>query len=125
MMTLKILIIEEDIKIASIFNQIKNEKIKIKIVNNGIEAYKTLYDTTPYLQYNYVVTNIGLPDENGVEIIKFIKKKFTSKIIIYTHKHHDFYKDKCHYDFSFDKELHTPDDIINLIMKDFNQLSSF
>jgi len=124
-MALKVLVIEEDIKISSVFNKIGNEKIKIKIVNNGVEAYKILLNTTPYLQYNYIVTNIGLPDENGVEIIKFIKKKFTSKIIIYTHKKCDFYKDKCIYDFSFDKDLHSPEDIINIIIKDFESSKPF
>ena len=118
MEALKILIIEEEKNIASEFRiLLENNKIDGIIVNNGIDAYKSLYSALDKYNFDYIITNIGLPDENGVDIIKFISNNFTSKIIIYTSKKLTFFKKRCEYDYYFKKNEKTPSDIINLILK--------
>jgi len=123
MNSLRVLIIDKDRNISSLLNeQLQYYKIKPKIANTGIEAYKILYNTPLRLQFNYIITNIGLPDENGIEIIKYIKEKFTSKIIIYTYKKFDIYKNKCQYDYFCNKDEKTPLEIVNIILKEFKKL---
>ena len=116
-MSIKILIIEDDIFISSLFREsLEFYNINYKIANNGVEAYKILFNTTFETEFNYIITNIGLPDENGIEIIKFIKNYFTSKIIIYTGKNYNFYKNEIKYDFIFRKKYKAPSDIIKMIV---------
>jgi len=113
-----ILIIEHDINISSVFREkLKSHNLNYKIVDSGVSAYKILYDILPVYQFDYVVTSINLPDENGVEIVKFIKAIFTTKVIIYTNKKLKFIEDKCEYDFFCDKKLYSPSDVIDLIIK--------
>ena len=111
-----ILVIEAKKNISLQFNErLDYYKLEYKIANNGVEAYKIICD--PLIKIDYLITNIGLPDETGVEIIKFIKKKFDSKIIVYTNKDYDQYKNKIHYDYFYNKKNITPINIIDMIFK--------
>jgi len=115
---IKVLIIEKDNNISSLLNEkLQYYKITPKITNTGIEAYKILYNTLLKYQFDYIITNIELPDENGIEIIKFIKEKFTSKIIIYTDKKYDLYKNICQYDYYCDKNEKSISDIVDIILQ--------
>ena len=79
MEALKLLVAEQDPKLALAFNKlIKKYKIDGIVVNSGVDAYKSLYK----YNFDYIIINIELPDENGVDIINFIREKFTSKIIV-------------------------------------------
>lgn len=110
-----ILIIENNLDISSEFEKsLKEHKIKYMIANSGVEAYKILC-VEKYI-FDYIITNIGLPDENGIEIVKFAKEKHKSKIIIYSGKKYTFRKRKYHYDFYFKKKDKTPSDIIKMIV---------
>lgn len=109
-----ILIIEDDINISTLFKEcLEYYNIYFKIANSGIEAYNILYKSE--FQFDYIITNIGLPDENGIEIIKFIKQKYTSKIIIYTGRYTKNKKFKC--DYFYNKKRISPSDLINIILK--------
>jgi DNA-binding response OmpR family regulator len=115
---MKVLIIEDDKALNLEFKaQLEGFNIKTSIANNGVEAYKILYKTQKRYQFDYIVVDLGLPDENGVEIIKFIKSKFTSKIIIYTRKNYEDYKDKCEYDYFMLKKKQSVKDVIDLILQ--------
>lgn len=114
---MKILIIEDDLNISTLFkDSLLLYNLEFKIVNNGADAYKILYSKE---YFDYIITNIGLPDENGIEIIKYIKHNFDSKIIIYTRAKIKSYKNKYKglYDFIFYKANNTPLDIIESILK--------
>jgi len=115
---MKVLIIEDDRVVNLEFKaQLEKLNIKTSIANNGVEAYKILYSTQKRFQFDCIVVDLGLPDENGVEIIKFIKTKFTSKIIIYTRKNYEDYKDKCEYNYFIQKNKNSIQDVIDLIKK--------
>lgn len=115
---MKILIIEDDKHLTLEFKvQLESFDIKTSIAYNGVEAYKILCNTHKKHQFDYIIVDLGLPDENGVEIIKFIKTKFTSKIIIYTRKNYDDYKDKCEYDHFILKKKSSVQDVIDLILQ--------
>lgn len=116
---LEILVIENDGGICLEFKKLENSLIKIKVVSSGVEAYKILYKTSTDFQYDYIVTSIGLPDENGIEIVKFAKTIFTSKIIIYTTKNYDFFKDVCQFDYYYNKQKFSPEDVINIILAEY------
>jgi len=116
---MNILIIEKDINVSLLFKEkLDFYNLKYKITKTGVEAYKVLFETTTKSQFDYIVTNIVLPDENGVEIIKYIKNKFTSKIIIYTGiKNYKSYKDNIsQYDYFFIKKNFSPSYIIDMIV---------
>lgn len=113
-----ILIIEHDTDISIQFKEILNYyNIEYKIANSGVEAYKILYEESSK-NIDYVITNIGLPDENGVEIIKYIQKNFDSniKIIVYTCKKFELYKNKIKCDCFLNKAKVQPLEIIKMIM---------
>lgn len=116
---LEILVIEDDVDVCLEFKKLETKLIKIKVVSSGVEAYKILYKTSPDFQFDYIITSIGLPDENGVEIVKFAKTIFTSKIIIYTNKNYYFFKDFCQFDYYYNKQKFSPEDIINIILKEY------
>ena len=98
---MKVLIIEDDELIGLLIQEeLEDHNIPSIIAPSGVEAYKLLFNTTK--DFDFI---IWLPDENGVEIVKFIKEKFYSKIIIYTGKSFDDYKDKCFYDYFVEKGL--------------------
>lgn len=110
-----LLIIENNITISLQFKERMDfYNIDYKIANTGVEAYKILYDAEKC--FDYIITNIGLPDENGVEIIKFIQKNYNSKIIVYTGK--KLYKNKVSCDYYYDKNRTTPSEIINMIVNE-------
>lgn len=109
-----VLIIENNINIAALFKEsLDLYNIDFKLARSGVEAYKILYNSP---EFDLIITNIGLPDENGIEIIKFIKEKFNSKIIIYTGKKFSYYKNMVDmYDYIFDKRITSPADIVSII----------
>lgn len=111
-----ILIIEDNITTSLLFKErLEYYKLNYKIANNGVEAYKILYDAK--IEFDFIITNIGLPDENGAEIIKFIKNNFNnSKAIIYSTKKYSLFKDKLQFDFFYNKKKKTPHEIIDMIV---------
>lgn len=114
------LIIESDETTSIIFKERLNfYNINYKIARNGVDAYKILYKTKKENQFKVIITNINLPDENVLDIIKFIKEKFTSKIVIYTSKDYRCYKDKFQYDYFYDKKIYSPIDVIDLIILEY------
>ncbi len=116
---MKVLIIEENKKEAlKLKDELEMYRIKTKIVLNGVDAYKNLFTTPKSLQYDYIIIELGLPDENGIEIIKFIISKFTSKIIIFTNKNYNFYKDECEYDHYLEKNKNTIYDVVDIILNE-------
>jgi two-component system, OmpR family, KDP operon response regulator KdpE len=116
---MKVLIIEDDNDISSLMKEeLELYRIKTRIARSGVEAYKILYRTLPKFQFDYIITDIGLPDENGVEIIKCVKQKFTTKIIIYTGKDYEDYKDKCEYDYYLEKGVKTIFDVVDVILNE-------
>ena len=114
---MKVLIIEDDANTAYIINKelMHGYNIEPDIAINGVEAYKILFNTKPEEKYEL---DLKLPDENGVEIGKFIRSKFTSKIIIYTASWFVDYKDKCEYDYFIEKGYGF-EPVINIIKKEF------
>jgi DNA-binding response OmpR family regulator len=116
---MKILIIEDNIDTTNLIKasfQKYYNNAQLTIVHTGVEAYKILYNTDRDNQFDYIIIDMRLPDENGTEIIKFIKVFFTSKIIIYT-AYRD-YKNRCKCDYFFEKGSTTVEEIINIIIKD-------
>jgi len=99
---MKVLIVEDDPIVNRLFKtNLENYNVNVTIAKNGVEAYKTLLNIKE--EFDYIVIDITLPDENGAEISKFIKSRFTSKIIIYTAHTYQDYKDMCKYDFFVEK----------------------
>lgn len=116
---MRVLIIDGDKQIASgLKNELERYRIKVKIMKTGVDAYKLLFRVIPEFQYDYIIIELGLPDENGIEIIKIIQSKFTSKVIIYTNKKFDFYKDKCDYDHFFEKDKKSIYDVVDIILNE-------
>ena len=114
---IKILIVHYDINVLfHIECELKRIGIETQIAFNGVEAYKLLYKNEN--EFDYIIINIGLPDENGVEIVKFIKNKYKSKVIIYTNKPFKDYKNKCEYDYYLQRNKYTIHDVINIIKND-------
>lgn len=114
-----ILIIEHDTDISLLFKEMMDYyNVEYKIANCGVDAYKILYEASSK-DIDYVITNIGLPDENGVEIIKFIQKKFDSniKIIVYSCKNFELYKDKIQCSYFLNKSKVQPFEVIKMIVE--------
>lgn len=113
---MNILIIDGDRNISSLLNEqlIKNN-INTKVANNGVEAYKILYSILPRYQFDFIITCIALPDENGLEIIKFVKTIFDSKIIVFTSKE-EFELSNCQCDYLFNKNRDSIQDIVDVIL---------
>lgn len=118
---LNVLIIQHDLNICNKLKQeLEKYNIDIKIANSGVDAYKILYKTNQKNQFDFIIINISLPDENGMEIVKFIKDKFTSKVIVYTtkkYKDYKKYKDRFNFDYFFEKSKKSIIDIIQLIIE--------
>ena len=101
---MEVLIIEDDSLISELIKEdLEDIGIVVSLAPNAVEAYKILYKRNKYTQFDYIVLDFGLPDENGVEIAKLIKERFTSKLIIYTAAMKEDYEDKCCYDFFIEK----------------------
>jgi DNA-binding NtrC family response regulator len=111
-----ILIIENNINISNNFESLLKEyDINFFIARSGVEAYKYLCDDK--YTFNYIISNIGLPDENGAEIIKFAKNKNKKVIaIVYSGKRYKLNKKKYKYDYFFNKSKFSPENIIDMIL---------
>jgi len=110
-----ILIIENNKNISNQFkDSLEIHELKYKIVNSAVEAYKLL--CVDNVIFDIIITNLGLPDENGVEIIKYTKSRFDSIVIIYSGKKYNLRKSKFNYDYLFHKKDNSPSDIIEMII---------
>ena len=70
---IKVLIAEDSKMISSILNDVLSNHYRIEvsgIVNNGIDAYKSIISIKP----DFVVMNIDLPLMGGIELLKLLKK---------------------------------------------------
>lgn len=121
---MRVLVIEDNKDITSfIKEELENYGIKCIVVGTGVEAYKNLYEERQkHTQFDYIIVDLRLPDENGVEIIKLIRQDFTSKIMILTGNLFDDYKDKCSYDYFFQKGMCKLQDLTDIIIEDFLSL---
>lgn len=118
-MTMKVLIIENDKKISYLLKEeLDLYRFKCMVASTAVEAYKILYRTLPKLQFDYIIIDLELPDENGIEVIKCIKQKFSSKIIIYTHKNFEDYKTKCEYNHYMQKDTKTIFNVVDIILNE-------
>jgi DNA-binding response OmpR family regulator len=116
---MKILIIEDDKDTTTLIEASFKKFYKnaeLTIVHSGVDAYKILYSTNRDNQFDYIIIDMRLPDENGAEIIKLIKIFFSSKIIVYTA--YKDYKDRCKYHYFFEKGSTTVEELINMILED-------
>ncbi len=77
----KILLVEDDVNLAELIRiYLISEDWQIKILNNGTEALKEL----KYSSYDLVLLDLLLPDMNGFDICRNIRKKSTVPIIMLT-----------------------------------------
>ena len=66
-----VLLIEDDIVIAECYKAyLENEPIKWVHVETGLSALKYLQQAVP----KAVLLDLGLPDMNGIEILKYVKQ---------------------------------------------------
>lgn len=100
---MKVLIIEDEETILEFIKEDLDEiGVIVEVAKTGVEAYKILIKNTK-TQFHYIILDLSLPDENGVEIARWIKSNFKSKIIIYTSNAYEDYKNKCKYDHFIEK----------------------
>jgi len=114
-----ILIIENNLNISNNFKErLDFYNLNYKIVNCGVDAYKIICEDRPRLAFEFIITNLGLPDENGFEIIKFANTKYDTKIVIYSSKPYIKYFDEDIIKdiYIFDKKDKTPQEIIDMII---------
>ena len=81
---MRILIVEDEESLAELVaNRLKKEKYSVDISNDGEEGlYNALMDT-----YDLIILDIMLPNVNGIEILKEIKKNnIKAKVIMLTAK---------------------------------------
>lgn len=117
---MKVLLIEDNNDICYCVNQYLQDDYGIEtiIAKTGAQAYNILAKSKKS-EFDYIIVDIKLPDENGVEIIKYIKKFFTTKIIIFTICIIEDYCDKCQYDYFFVKGVNKVQDFTDIIISDF------
>ena len=114
---MKVLIIEDDKDINNLMKEeLENYGIDAIVAKTGVAAYKILYKTKEEKEFDYIIVDIRLPDENGVEIIKLIRQVFKSKVIVYTA--FDDYKDRCEWDYFIEKGLGI-EPVTSIIINDF------
>ena len=81
---MRILIVEDEVSLAELVaNRLKKEKYTVDICNDGEDGlYNALMDI-----YDLILLDIMLPEVNGIEILKEIKKNnIKSKVIMLTAK---------------------------------------
>lgn len=81
---MRILIVEDESSLADLIsNRLKKEKYSVDISNDGEEGlYNALEDL-----YDLIILDIMLPNKNGIEILKELKKNnIKSKVIMLTAK---------------------------------------
>ncbi len=67
---MKILLVEDSSSMRSFLADIiEGEELEIIEAANGFEALKTL----PHHQFDAIVTDINMPDINGLELVSFLK----------------------------------------------------
>jgi len=77
---MKILVVEDSPSMRShLTNIIENDQEDIEIVEaaNGFEALKTL----PHHKFDAILTDINMPDINGLELVSFLKNHPVYKMI--------------------------------------------
>jgi two-component system chemotaxis response regulator CheY len=77
---MKILVVEDSASMRShLTNIIENDQEDIEIVEaaNGFEALKTL----PHHKFDAILTDINMPDINGLELVSFLKNHPVYKTI--------------------------------------------
>jgi len=75
----KILIIEDDVDLRRMLTRLlEREDFTVLEANNGIEANEILDYTEP----NLVITDIIMPDQDGIGTINYIRKKLPDTKII-------------------------------------------
>lgn len=82
----KILLIEDDDEIRGMVNDYLSGEFKIFSFNSGKSAIQTIND---YDTCSLALIDLMLPDMNGMEIIKIIRRSRTIPIIIITAKDND------------------------------------
>ncbi len=74
-----ILLVEDDIRTARLYNfYLKNEPINLIHVDTGQDALKYLQEIVPQI----LLIDLGLPDMNGIDIVKHVKKNHLDCILI-------------------------------------------
>lgn len=76
---MKVLVVEDDLQLCSLFKLIfKQIGVNADIVNSFEEAIKLIQAK----QYDIVITDYELPDVNGDQLAKEIKKRSPNQIVI-------------------------------------------
>jgi len=74
-----ILLVEDNLQNAKLYEMyLKNEPIKLVHVDTGQNALKYLQSIIPQV----ILIDLGLPDMNGIEIVKYVKKNKLDCILI-------------------------------------------
>lgn len=78
----RVLLIEDTASLVHLYQQyLKNENIDLYTVTTGEEAKKFIADSPPEL----VLLDLGLPDMNGIDILKWIQEEsFPTHVIVIT-----------------------------------------
>lgn len=76
----KILLVDDDQFFRNVFvDKLNYEKYKVFFAAGGSEAIEKISNN----DFNVVITDIGMPEVNGIEVLKFIKKnKPKTKVIM-------------------------------------------
>ncbi len=75
---MKILLVEDSSSMRSyLANIIEGEDVEIVEAGNGFEALKTL----PHHKFDAILTDINMPDINGLELVSFLKNHPVYKAI--------------------------------------------
>jgi len=76
----KILLVDDDQFFRKIFiNKLNHEKYKVFSASTGTEAIKKISIN----DFDVVISDIGMPKVNGIDVLKFIKKsKPKTKVIM-------------------------------------------
>lgn len=78
---MKIMIIEDDVDLSELIKMyLMHEGWEIEIFNTGKDSIRAFKEN----QYNLIILDLMLPDINGFEICKIVRKKSTIPIIMLT-----------------------------------------
>jgi two-component system OmpR family response regulator len=79
---MRLLLVEDDLQLSqSLSKALKREGFSLQAVSNGREAIVSL----EFDQIDIVILDLGLPDMDGLEVLKQIKtKKITCKVLVLT-----------------------------------------
>jgi two-component system, chemotaxis family, chemotaxis protein CheY len=65
----RVLVVEDDLGFRKLLHFVLSQAYEVTVVENGQEAVETLQ----VLPVNLIVTDIDMPEMNGVELISFLK----------------------------------------------------